>query len=185
MARGVAAIEAVVPCRLYAMSEQQKVMSLAERRAETAARYLRGDTQAAIAADLGVSQQQISKDLNAIRKEWLASAIRDFDEAKSQELAKIDLVEVEYWRAWTRSQEDKEITYSETGGKFGGKSGERREGQAGNPAFLDGVLKCIERRCKILGIDAPERQELSGPGGTPLLPSIREVVVERPVRDPE
>jgi hypothetical protein len=33
----------------------------------------------------------------------------------------------------------------------------RKEGQAGNPAFLAGVLTCIERRCSILGLDAPKR----------------------------
>jgi hypothetical protein len=33
----------------------------------------------------------------------------------------------------------------------------RKEGQAGSPAFLAGVLTCIERRCAILGLDAPKR----------------------------
>jgi transcriptional regulator with XRE-family HTH domain len=131
-----------------------------------AERYLRGDYQADIAQDLGISQQQVSYDLKAIRAQWIAATIRDFDAAKAQELAKIDQVEAEYWKAWARSQEDKEISYSETGVK-GSKSGSRSEGQAGNPAFLDGVLKCITKRCEILGLDAPKRFTINWDDLTP------------------
>lgn len=126
------------------------------RRQEVAARYLRGEMQSEIARSFGVSQQQISQDLKAIRVAWLASAIRDFDALKAQELAKIDQVEREYWLAWARSQENKEIEFEEKGPK-GLRSGSRSEGQAGNPAFLEGILKCIDRRCQILGLDAPKR----------------------------
>jgi transcriptional regulator with XRE-family HTH domain len=131
-----------------------------------AERYLRGDYQSDIARDLGISQPQISYDLKAIRAQWIAATIRDFDAAKAQELAKIDQVEAEYWKAWARSQEDKEISYSETGMK-GSKSGNRSEGQAGNPAFLDGVLKCITKRCEILGLDAPKRFTINWDDLTP------------------
>jgi hypothetical protein len=120
------------------------------RRAEVAARYLKGELQSDLATSFGVSQAQISHDLKVIRATWLASAVR------AQELAKIDQVEREYWLAWERSQQDKEVAYSERGPK-GTKAGERREGQAGNAAFLDGVLKCIAKRCEILGLDAPKR----------------------------
>jgi len=140
-----------------------------------AERYLRGDYQADIARDLGISQQQVSYDLKVIRAEWLAASVRDFDAAKAQELAKIDQVEVEYWAAWKRSQEDKEIEFEESGPK-GRRSGSRTEGQAGAPAFLEGVLKCIERRCKILGLDAPDRHELTGKDGAKLFPDFEKAL---------
>ena len=35
----------------------------------------------------------------------------------------------------------------------------------GEPRFLQGVHGCIERRCKILGLDAPRKQEVTGFGG--------------------
>src|SRR5262245_41119573 len=118
---------------------------LAHRRQRIAERYLRGEYQTTIAADLGINQAQVSRDLKAIRALWLSAAIRDFDAAKAQELAKIDLVESEYWSAWERSKQDKEISYQEaTGDGKKKKLSLRKEGQAGNPAFLDGVLKCIE-----------------------------------------
>lgn len=126
------------------------------RRVEVAQRYLRGEMQSEIARSFGVTQQQISQDLKAIRAFWLASAIRDFDAAKAQELAKIDEVERAAWSGWARSQEDKEVSFHETGVK-GSRSGSRQEGQSGNPAFLTTILTCIERRCAILGLDAPKR----------------------------
>lgn len=138
------------------MTKSQQDTALLQRRQEIAAAYLRGEYQTDIAERFGVSQQQISKDLAAIRAAWLASAVRDFDALKAQELAKIDAVEREYWLAWERSKKDKETEYREDSSK-GFKSGKRREGQAGNPAFLAGVLTCIERRCAILGLDAPKR----------------------------
>lgn len=112
--------------------------------------------QGEIARSFDVSQQQISQDLKAIRAAWLASAVRDFDAAKAHELAKIDEVERQAWQAWARSQEDKEVEFDESGPK-GHRSGSRREGQVGAPAFLELVLKCIDKRCQILGLDAPKR----------------------------
>lgn len=138
-----------------------------------AERYLRGDYQADIARDLGVSQQLISYDLKAIRAAWLAAAIRDFDAARAQELARIDEVERAAWEGWARSLKDKEVAVQEqhddpitTKDAKGNTvvtprvrkhASLRKEGQAGSPAFLNTVLTCIERRCSILGLDAPKR----------------------------
>jgi len=140
------------------MDSSRETTEITHRRQEVAARYLRGEYQTAIAQSLGIDQAQVSRDLKAIRAQWLASAIRDFDAAKAEELAKVDAVEAEYWLAWERSKKDKEIATQEAGGD--GKKKKislRREGQAGNPAFLEGVLKCISKRCEILGLDAPKR----------------------------
>jgi len=129
--------------------------------------------QEQIAASYGLSQAQISKDLAAIRAAWLASAVRDFDTAKAQELAKIDEVERAAWDGWRRSQEEKQIgtieesddpiVYTDVKGephvksKIRKRKSMRKEGQSGSPAFLNTILTCIERRCSILGLDAPKR----------------------------
>ena len=55
---------------------------LLERRSKVADLYVQGHTQTAIGNQLGVSQGTISGDLIVIRKEWLASTIRDFDLAR-------------------------------------------------------------------------------------------------------
>jgi hypothetical protein len=43
-----------------------------------------------------------------------------------------------------------------------------KEQRDGNPAFLAGVMSCIERRCKLLGLDAPAKAELTGKDGGPV-----------------
>lgn len=131
---------------------------IAQRRQQVAERYLRGEYQSAIASSLGVDTATVSRDLAAVRAAWLASAVRDFDAAKAQELAKIDEVERAAWQAWERSTQNKEVAIQEAGeDKKLKKAVLRKEGQSGNPAFLNTILTCIERRCAILGLDAPKR----------------------------
>jgi hypothetical protein len=67
----------------------------------TIAQPLKGCPQALIAREFGVSQPLITADLKAIRKEWMKSGIRNFDEALNKELKKLDILEREAWAAWT------------------------------------------------------------------------------------
>jgi DNA-binding transcriptional regulator LsrR (DeoR family) len=128
--------------------------------------YLKGEYQADIAASVGISQSAVSKELAKLQDEWRQSALVDIDTAKSRELAKIDTLELEYWAAWKRSQENAEV---ETTKMQGGTTDapnklekqKRVEGQVGDPRYLAGVQWCIERRCAIVGIDAPKKQEVS------------------------
>jgi hypothetical protein len=128
------------------------------RRQEVARRYLMGEHQTAIAQTFGVTQQQISLDVQALRKMWRESALRDMDAAISEELAKIDLTEAEAWAAWERSKQPREVTLTEQtdGAKESRKASVRREGRAGDPRFLERVQKCIEQRCSLLGLGTPE-----------------------------
>ena len=135
--------------------------------------YLQGKLQADIGKELGLDQATISRDLKALHGEWLHSALMDFGEAKSRELAKIDLLEVTYWEAWRRSCEQQESSTTELvkdadGQSKGGRAQLRKEPGLGDPRYLQGVQWCIERRCKIIGIDAPIRNELTGAEGGPL-----------------
>jgi hypothetical protein len=135
-----------------------------ESRAKIARWYLEGQTQAEIGRKLGLTQQQISLDLKAIRKQWLDSALRDFDEARAQELAKIDRLEATYWESWQRSLEP---TQTKTQYIRAGEGGQPAPERAtlhtapgtGDPRWLQGVQWCIDRRCKLLGLDAPEKHE--------------------------
>jgi len=137
--------------------------------AELARRYLRGEHQADIAADLGVSQATISIDLKTLQRRWQESALVDIDEAKARELARVDNLEWEYWNAWERSCSERKVASAEVrAGDVQGKphkSSVRKEQRDGNPAFLRGIEWCIDKRCRILGLDAPTRSELSGPDG--------------------
>lgn len=127
---------------------------------ETSRRYLcLHQTEARIAEDLGVSQSQISRDIGELVKRWRASSLANVEEAKTKELERLYQLEKEAWEAWSRSQEDAETRITRNGEK--GSSEERRiEGRVGDPRFLDDVLKCIEQRRKILGLDAPDKHQI-------------------------
>lgn len=102
----------------------------------TAGWYLQGWTQRKIADALGVTQQQVSYDLQQIRAEWKERTALALDEHKTCELAKIDNMESGYWQQWQNSID----------------TSEHKSGYVG---YLDGVQWCIEQRCKILGLYAP------------------------------
>src|SRR4051812_36084473 len=87
------------------MSRSQNRRVAAElRRRQVIDLYLQGWSQPAIAEHLKVGQTTVSLDLRIIQKQWRESAIRDFDQLRARELAKIDFLEREAWAAWQRSQ---------------------------------------------------------------------------------
>jgi hypothetical protein len=99
----------------------------------------------------------------------------DFNDAKARELAKIDQLEREYYAAWHRSCEDAETTKQKKRGKVEKRKDDDGQfvaeqpaemtrilkGQAGDPRYLQGVERCIEKRCKIMGIESPTRHQVS------------------------
>ncbi len=143
--------------------------------------YLRGMLQSEIAEKTGLSQPQVSRDLKGLHKEWLRSALVDFNEAKSKELAKIDMLEVTYWQGWLRSLKDAEKSITEkTTNDVEKKANEKEtkiinlghskariehKGQTGDPRFLTGIQWCIEKRCAIIGINAAIKIAPTDPSG--------------------
>lgn len=126
-------------------------------RVTIAEKYLQGWSQQRIGQEMGLTQQVVSEELKVIRKRWLESSIRDFDEAKSIELAKIDLLEREAWEAWQNSKKPKLTKTTKQGTTPKGdidETTEKVEEREGNKAFMDVVDRCVLRRCAILGIDA-------------------------------
>lgn len=142
-------------------------------RREIARLYLQGMYQADIAERLGLSQPTVSRDIQLLIEEWKVERVYDINEAKARELAKVDNLELEYWEAWHRSQEnaEKEVKKQKAvPGKAKGASvinqeiQKTSEGQTGDPRFLSGVQWCIERRCLILGVDAPKKSDITSGG---------------------
>ena len=135
--------------------------------------YLRGDTQQAMAdavsanyEGLSVTRQQISYDIKELHRRWVKEQIINIDAAKARELARVDKLEREAWDAWERSQQDAETITTEKAVLAKGadadkraKEVHRREGQVGDPRFLSVIEWCIERRAKLLGLDAPTKQQ--------------------------
>lgn len=131
---------------------------VARRRAIVAELYLKGYYQSEIAQQVNVTQQQISSDLKALRKQWKESAIRDYDAALDEELARINRRETEAWDAWERSKQQfkqrniKGRSVGEAQTSVTEKS-ERIEDRNGDPRYLNIVETCSKQRCELLGLN--------------------------------
>jgi len=150
------------------MGKRREPAQIARDRLRIADLYLKGRLQVDIAEEVGVTQATVSRDLKVLHQEWLEDAKIDFDKAKAKEIAKIDNLERIYHAAWERSCEDAETVRKKKSQV--GEGSEHKEmvtiakGQAGDPRFLAGVQWCIDRRCKVLGIDAPAKTDITSSG---------------------
>ena len=147
-----------------------------DNRRDSTRLYLRGKTQSEIAELLGISRSMVAYDLKAIQEQWRENTVRDLDADKARELAKTDELERIYWAAWESSLEQRETTATartEAGDSIRTTAPMKRESQGGNPVYLQGVMGCMQRRAKLLGLDAPTKQEHAGTGGGPLTFTIR------------
>jgi len=105
--------------------------ALAERRQKVSALRLMHYTQREIAAELGVSDATINRDLAVVRAEWAERRSQSYESWVGEELAKIDLLERAILPA-AISGDDK--------------------AQARLVQFMD-------RRARMMGLDKPERFE--------------------------
>lgn len=149
---------------------------------ETIAReYLKGRYQHDIAVTLGVSLATVKRDLAKIRQLWLESSLRDFGALKAEQLAKIDTVEAEAWAMWSRSCERQVRTSTQEIEASRHPGLNRRtddEDGAGDPRYLQIALQCVERRSKLLGLDAPEKVSQTDPSGQFEAGSYRDMTPE-------
>ena len=160
----------------------QERFRILERRRRVAGLYLRGLRQWEIGRRLGVTQQCVAKDIRALEKAWLASAVVDLDAARAKELARIDRLERVAWHAWRRSCRRKERASTRLEKKLDddaqkGKTvtSKHTELRDGNPEYLRRVEWCISKRCELLRLNPPQRLEH---GGSAELPPIRTELVE-------
>jgi len=101
------------------------------RRTKVGRLYTEGWNQTEIACKLGVAQSTVSEDLKLVRKRWLELQVSDLEEARAEELEKIRLVVRNAWEGWEQS---------------------KRKNGYGNPRYLNLLLSCIDKECKILGL---------------------------------
>jgi hypothetical protein len=96
----------------------------------------------AIGAQLGLGKSQAHRLVKRALEEARAQVTANADELRSEELSRLDGM---LQGLWPRARK-------------------------GEVTAVDRVLKIAERRAKLLGLDAPEKRELFGKGGTPLVP---------------
>jgi hypothetical protein len=137
---------------------------------------IEGLSQEQIAEKLNISQQQISYDLKIIQHQWKQQTAIDFDKYKARILAEIALAKKKAWEGWNRSCEEfksrsisaKPVQVRDDKGNVITESLKptsqtiHTETRVGDPRFLAEINRLIERECKLLGLDAPERIDGNG-----------------------
>lgn len=128
---------------------------------EVCKRYLRGEPQYAIAADMGIAGAVVRDIINQSRDVWLERAGRSMAEMKSEQLAKIDRVEFEAWLAYDRSQRSAKETQTaeEVDMRVKTKTRTTTRKRDGSADWLRLVLDCVKQRSALLGLDNPDQGE--------------------------
>lgn len=120
-------------------------------------------------------------DVKRVLKEWRDERLENTDDMVTEELAKIARTEREAWEAWEKSKVDhtrqrETMTGRATnGGKMSPVAGVKSEESVyacGDTRYLDIINKVSMERRKLLGLYAPEKQELTGKDGAPIVPQM-------------
>lgn len=109
----------------------------------------------------------VKSDVDTLLMEWQENRLEDTGKKITSELARIDLVIREAWEMWEKSKVDYEKKKGKQKGRpifdeqdvqIGVKTTfqemQNEEYRAkGDARYLDIIIRCIERRCKLLGLD--------------------------------
>jgi hypothetical protein len=134
-----------------------------------------------------ISPAQVGKDISYMKDKYLEQGFDDLKVVRNTIIDQLDLLKRTYWHGYELSRRSK-ITLESEGitndeeyqnlrerglelqtdeNIFDRQTRVREESRAeGNPAFLQGVLSCIDRQARIYGIDAPSKVSLTDPSGT-------------------
>lgn len=138
-----------------AAPKRSKIQQLRDR-ATIAELYLKGWSQIRIGEFLELNQSNISRELTKIKAGWKAETNRDYDLVVEEQLHRLSMVELQYWDGWQRSQIIKEQTMQERMNEAvessKAKVQRRTETRVGDPRFLEGIIKCVQERGKLLDL---------------------------------
>lgn len=157
--------------------------------------YIKGMTQMEMAKRLGLSQGQISNDLKALLNQWREARIDTIDFQKNRELERINLIEEEMWQAWelSKTRNKKIISTSKSGEvhyhedtlgrkfkeepeKYWNASVREEEAIAGDMTYMNGIMWCVQERCKIASLYAPKKVAQTDPTGEHEAQSAKEIL---------
>ena len=124
--------------------------------------------------EYSLSYSQIVYDAKLVERQWVEEYLSDVNAAKAKELARVDKIERAAWEEWERSKRtlartEKEQIENEQGGADGKAYNRHRKTRAkkieqerdADRKFMEIVQWCVDTRCKILGLNAAQRYDIS------------------------
>lgn len=106
-----------------------------------------------------LSFQTIGEDVKRMLKAWKEARDANIDEWVTGELEKLAKLEQTYWEAWEKTVKDWTRMAVKKGDKGGVPFAEDTMTDVkmfGDPRYLQGIERCIQKRCELLGLDAPK-----------------------------
>jgi hypothetical protein len=114
-----------------------------------------------------LSSRTVHEDIKRLLKEYQEQRIEDTEAKVTAELARLDLVIQEAWKQWEDSKEDKDIKRTRRKGLPRLDADGKEDGLLtayveqvrdtafgkGDPRYLDIILKALEQRRRLLGLD--------------------------------
>lgn len=149
------------PNRLTRDHKSQRELEWAMRYDTATAMRLQGKTLREIGAVLGLEKSAVCKLLQHWQRACVKRATAAQEKWVAQQLARLDWLWRELCEAWEKSKKDRERLEETEGGKEGARSKIVLEGQCGDPAIAAKLMDVIERTCKLLGLDAATKSEIS------------------------
>ena len=138
------------------------------RRLKVARLFSEGRSQSAIARALGVSEPTVSRDVRAAYDLWRQERAEVARHLGDLTLERLEALQAAAWDAWRRSQQDAvHVTEHPDGSKT-----TTTTPQGGSAAYLNAIIKAIDRQCKLLGLYARREPQTCVP------PPVVEVVVQ-------
>jgi hypothetical protein len=132
--------------------------------------FLKGWSTPRIASELQVSPSTVRRDLHRLLADWRKLSPGNISESITAELHKLFHLEEAAWQAWTRSCDvHRKTVRSKREGPRGGTvhATVTETTGPGDSAFLRLVAWSLNRRCRLLGLDAPpSRSDSRGPGSS-------------------
>ena len=109
----------------------------------------------------------VHTDVQRLIKEWQEERLENTEDKITAELARIDLVIKEAWQMWEKSKQDYNSKRQMQEGKprkdpnghqisvdtIKAMMWDAEERGCGDPRYLDVILKALNQRCKLMGLD--------------------------------
>lgn len=140
-----------------------RALIAAERVANASRLHASGLSMGQIAKRLNIPVQTVYEDIQSAKAIWISQAANNRQQFVAAELARLDRVEYEAWNQWEKScrpmvekrtEEDGPSQQNPNGKTKQSKTTRRK---SGDPRLLAVILKCVESRREMLGLDAPQQ----------------------------
>jgi len=125
-----------------------------------------------------LNHSQIAYDMKKVEEMWRENTVLDLDVEKGRILDELIMFKEQLNNAWEESKKDS-FSKTEINSPQGRTTTTKTDKQTGDSKYIDGLLKSIDMRLKILGLYAPQKIAPTTPDGSESAPPSTIIVYEK------